>query len=83
MGYLNFKSAKKWPEFVYLKKSCHYLKKLHFVYNHLKKRFYWYREILQFSGVFDFKPVVWAMWTVNLQKIWSKCVYLINIKIGV
>ena len=76
MGYVDCESAKEMPRLLFLKKSCHYLKKLHFVYNHLKKRFYCYREILQFSGVFDFKPVVWAMWTVNLQKIWSKCVYM-------
>ena len=41
-----------------------------------KNRFYWYCEILQFSGIFGLEKVVWAMWTVNLQKMWSECVYL-------
>ena len=31
---------------------------------------------MQFSGIFGLEPVVWAMRTVNLQKIWSECDYL-------
>ena len=29
-----------------------------------------------FSGIFDLKPVVWAMRTVNQRKILSECAYL-------
>ena len=38
--------------------------------------FFWYCEILLFSGIFGLELVEWAMWTVNLQRIWSECVYL-------
>ena len=41
-----------------------------------KIRLYWYCEISQFSGIFGLDPVVWAMLTVNLQKIWSEYDYL-------
>ena len=30
MGYVNYESAKEMAEYVFLKKSCHYLKKLQF-----------------------------------------------------
>ena len=29
-----------------------------------------------FSGIFGLEPIVWAMWTVNLQKIGSECAHL-------
>ena len=47
-----------------------------FLYNQFLNRFYWYCEILLFFGISGLEAVLWAMWTANLQKIWSECAYL-------
>ena len=31
---------------------------------------------MQFSGIFGIESTEWTMSTVNLQKIWSECVFL-------
>ena len=32
--------------------------------------------MMQISGIFGIEATEWTMRTVNLQKIWSECVYL-------
>ena len=70
---------KKWSECVYLKKKLSLFKEVaifSIIIISFRKRFYWYVEILLFSSIFGLEPVVWAMWTVNLQEKRPECVYL-------
>ena len=71
------KLRKKCPECDYLKKKLSLFKEVAvFSIIIFKNRFYWYCEILQFSGIFGLEPVVWAMWTVKLRKKCPECDYL-------
>ena len=55
------KLQKKWSECVYVKKSCHYLKKLQFSLSVFKIGLNWYCEIMQFSGIFGIEATEWNM----------------------
>ena len=79
MGYINSESAKEKARIrIFDKKKLSLFKEV-VIFSSIiisKNRFYWYCEILQFSGIFGLESVVWAIWTVNVQKIWSEYVYL-------
>ena len=62
-----------WSECVHLKKKLSLFKEvIIFSIISFKIGFFWYCEILLFSGIFGLELVVWAMWTV----IGSECAHL-------
>ena len=62
MGYVNSESAKAMPRVRLFEKKLSLLKEVAlFSLISFKKGFYWYREILQFSGIFGLKSVICAI----------------------
>ena len=76
MGYLECELSKGLVRIRLFEKSCPYLKKLQFSLWSVSKQFFWYCEILNFSGFSGLEPMLWVMWNVNFQKVWSEYVYL-------
>ena len=76
MGYLECELSKVLVRIRLFEKSCPYLKKLQFSLWSVSKQFFWYCEILNFSGFSGLEPMLWVMWNVNFQKVWSEYVYL-------
>ena len=62
MGYLNCESAKDLIRMCLFEKKLSLLKEVAiFSIIIFKNRFYWYCEIMLFSGIFGLEPIVWAM----------------------
>ena len=58
---MNCEFAKEMVRIRLFEKSCHYLKKLQFSRIVFKNMFYWYCEILLFSGIFGLELVFWGI----------------------
>ena len=62
MGYVNFESAEEMDRIRLFEKKLSIFKEVAiFSIINFKIGFFWYSEILQFSGIFGLEAVVWAM----------------------